>query len=123
MYGNLCTVNVFKRYLQTGKIPVVDRVARRKKEVSFADILERHTRQLCIETMTRMELAYDSFIGTDMLVVAGGTGAAWYEQLKDRYKEMGIEVIQSSPSDNLSSVYDIVRGYYLFLASMLKRTK
>ena len=94
-----------------------------KKEVSFADILERHTRQLCIETMTRMELAYDSFIGTDMLVVAGGTGAAWYEQLKDRYKEMGIEVIQSSPSDNLSSVYDIVRGYYLFLASMLKRTK
>lgn len=58
-----------------------------------------------------------------MLVVAGGTGAAWYEQLKDRYKEMGIEVIQSSPSDNLSSVYDIVRGYYLFLASMLKRTK
>ena len=123
IYGTEIAVHAFQRYLQTGKIPVVDRVARRKKEVSFADILERHTRQLCIETMTRMELAYDSFIGTDMLVVAGGTGAAWYEQLKDRYKEMGIEVIQSSPSDNLSSVYDIVRGYYLFLASMLKRTK
>ena len=97
IYGTEIAVHAFQRYLQTGKIPVVDRVARRKKEVSFADILERHTRQLCIETMTRMELAYDSFIGTDMLVVAGGTGAAWYEQLKDRYKEMGIEGDSEQP--------------------------
>lgn len=123
-YGTEIAVHAFQPYLETGTIPVLDRKARKKKDVSFEEILERHTLEVCTEAMERMELAYDSFMGIDMLIAAGGTGAAWHKWLVERYKGMeGFEVIKSSLSDNLPSIYDIVRGYYLFLVSMLRKGK
>lgn len=123
-YGTEIAVHAFQPYLEAGTIPVLDRKARKKRDVSFEEILERHTLEVCTEAMERMELAYDSFMGIDMLITAGGTGAAWYEWLVERYKGMeGFDVIKSSLNDNLPSIYDIVRGYYLFLVSMLRKGK
>ena len=123
-YGTEIAVHSLQPYLQSGAIPVFDRKARTKKEVSFEDILKKHTKNVGDELLDRLELAYNSFLEIDYIATAGGTGVAWFEQIVERYKDMdGLRIIQCSQNDNLPEIYDVVRGYYLFMAAALRRNR
>ena len=56
----------------------------------------------------------------DFLLVTGGTGSAWLEMLRDRYKGMStLSVISANQNEKISSVYSNVRGYYIYRALAL----
>lgn len=123
-YATEIAVHSLQPYLHTGTIPVLDRKARKKNEVPFGDILLKHTKNVGNELLNRLELAYNSFLEVDYIATAGGTGAVWYDQIVERYKEMeGLKVIKCSQNDRLPEIYDVVRGYYLFMVASLRRNK
>ena len=123
-YGTEIAVHALQPHLQSGSIPVIDRKQRKQSNVAFDEILQRHTRDVCDELLDRMELSYNSFLGVDFLATAGGTSAVWYEQIVRRYRDMnGLQIIKCSQNDNLPEIYDIVRGYYLFMVSLLRKRK
>ena len=118
-YGTEIAVHSLQPYLQTGTVPIFERKARKKKEVSFEEILEKHTRNVGNELLDRLELAYNSFLEVNYIATAGGTGVAWFEQIVERYKEMdGLQItIRCSQNDKLPEIYDVARGYYLFMTA------
>ena len=123
-YGTEIAVHSLQPYLQTGTVPIFERKARKKKEVSFEEILEKHTRNVGNELLDRLELAYNSFLEINYIATAGGTGVAWFEQIVERYKEMdGLQIIRCSQNDKLPEIYDVARGYYLFMTAALRRIK
>ena len=113
-YGTEIAVHSLQPYLQTGTVPIFERKARKKKEVSFEEILEKHTRNVGNELLDRLELAYNSFLEINYIATAGGTGVAWFEQIVERYKEMdGLQIIRCSQNDKLPEIYDVARGVLL----------
>lgn len=123
-YGMEIAVHAIQPFLATGTVPVIDRRARKQKERPFEDMLARHTYEVGEELLDRMELAYNSFVGINYLALAGGTSSVWYDQIVKRYQDMsGLKVVKCSQNDNLPEIYDIVRGYYLFMVSALRRSK
>lgn len=122
-HGTEIAVHAIQRYLDTGSIPVLDRTNRKRSNVSFAEILFRQANEVCKEALERMELAYNSFLDIDYIIAAGGTSAACYNQIVDRYKDMeGLKIIKSNQEHSLPEIYDVVRGYYLFMVSNLKQS-
>lgn len=121
-YGTEIAVHAIQRYLDTGTIPVLDRVNRKRSNVSFSEILLRQVHIVCQEMLEKMELAYNSFLDIDYIIVAGGTSAACYSQIVTRYKDMtGLQIIKSNQDHSLPEIYDVVRGYYLFLVSNFRK--
>ena len=56
-----------------------------------------------------------SFRDYKYLIITGGTGAAWYDKIKDYLKGMHtLQIIPGNVNDNTSMIYSNVRGYYLF---------
>ena len=56
----------------------------------------------------------DQFADYEYLVVTGGTGAAWYDWIQDKFKNSKLQIIPGNRNDNLDMLYANVRGYYLF---------
>ena len=54
------------------------------------------------------------------LIMAGGTGIAWYPYFKERLKDIPLEVIAGNQNSNLPGVYSNARGYYMYRLNQLK---
>ena len=123
-YGTEIAVHAIQPYLATGTVPVLDRKNRQRSHISFEEILSRQTANVCKEALEKMELAYNSFLDIDYIITAGGTSAACYDQIVNRYRHMeGLQIIKSNQNHNLPEIYDVVRGYYLFMVSNLRNMK
>ena len=123
-YGTEIAVHAIQPYLATGTVPVLDRKIRQRSHISFEEILSRQTANVCKEALEKMELAYNSFLDIDYIITAGGTSAACYDQIVNRYRHMeGLQIIKSNQNHNLPEIYDVVRGYYLFMVSNLRNMK
>ena len=60
----------------------------------------------------------------EVLVITGGTGAAWYDMYADYFKGMkGLQVIPGNCNDGLPMMYSNVRGYYMLRYMELKTSK
>ena len=54
------------------------------------------------------------------LVITGGTGAAWYNQIKDHFKDMNtLKIIAGNQNDNIPFIFSNVRGYYMAMYNKL----
>ena len=63
-----------------------------------------------------------NLIDYDYLIITGGTGAAWLDQIRDKFKTMNtLTIINGNQNDNLPFIYNNVRGYYLYRYMKLKR--
>lgn len=121
-YGTEIAVHALQPYLASGRVPVVDRKYRSKKDITFDEILYRHAMDVGREALDKMELAYDHLIDANVLLTAGGLSAVWEELIAERYKNMeGLQIIKSGSGDNLPEIYDIVRGYYLYSITSLRK--
>lgn len=63
-------------------------------------------------------------IDHDYLVVAGGTGDAWYDYIKDYYGGMdNLTIIPGNQNDtSLPFIFSNVRGYYMFMLGDLRHS-
>ena len=75
-----------------------------------------------MDALTTVDGFYDSLQYEDYLVVTGGTGAAWFDMIKNHYS--GIEtlkVINGADNDTLLPIFTNVRGYYMNQLNTLKK--
>lgn len=116
-YGKEVYAHTLQNCLLDGTITVFDRKTRSTKRVDITPILREKTKQICDMAMQKIESAYDDLEDYDYLLVTGGTGAAWFDMLRDRYKGMEtLGIIAANQNEKMPPVYNNVRGYYIYRA-------
>lgn len=114
-------VHTMQRYLHNGTIQTFDRHTMTTKEEPFEDILRQCSHEVCMETLERIKTMYNNLLDYQYLLITGGTGAAWYHDIKNHFLRMQtLTVIGANQSDNLPQIYSNVRGYYLYQIGTLK---
>ncbi len=113
-FGIDIPVPAMQKYLATGVVRYVDRKKMTSRDYPFADLLKSSSEEICEEAINRMcsVLNLGEF---DYLIVTGGTGAAWFNMIRDRFKEFTtLKILQGNQNDNLPFVYSNARGYYFY---------
>lgn len=116
-YGKEIHVHTIQKYLESGKISVLNRKTKSTAEYDLGELLEKNNRLVCETAMERIESAYNDLEDYEYLLVTGGTGAAWLDMIKERYKNMSsLKIITGNQNEDLDHIYSNVRGYYIFRA-------
>jgi plasmid segregation protein ParM len=114
-HGKEIRVHALQRALAKGKVTIYDRKTKSSHELDIADIVKRANESVCEEALNKLDNTFSGLSGHEALIVTGGAGAAWLEQIKERYKNMGNLVVTSAAkNDSLHDVYSNARGYYLY---------
>lgn len=108
--------------LVDGTIKSMDRRLMKSTKHSFADILEKNSKEVCHETIEKLKTVHNYFIDTDYIIAAGGTYDAWASEFNQTFKDMeGLSIVPGNINDpSLSNVFDNVRGYYYYLNHSLR---
>jgi len=123
-YHTKVTVPAIQKCLERGVVRIVDKKARKAYDKPFANILEKSSEKICNSMLLKLDETYDGLISYDYLIVTGGLGAAWFNQIKNYY--VGLEtlkVISGTANDTLDGIFSNVRGYYFALLNTFKGGK
>lgn len=107
-------VPAMQKYLETGKVRYKSHKKGEfiSKEYEFGDILAQSSIMVCEEAIEKMASAI-SLLDYNYLIVTGGTGAAWFNQITEKFKNFEtLQVIQGNINNGLPFVYTNVEGYY-----------
>ena len=116
-------VPAMQKALATGKVRHFDKKNFKATEYNFGDILAAANTRICDEAITRTASALN-LIDYNYLIITGGTGAAWYNQIVEKFKDFDtLEIIKGSQNDDLPFVYSNVRGYYFYRFNKLGAAK
>ena len=118
------TVPAIQKCLEKGTVRIIDKKLRKAYDKSFATILAESSQRICDGMLAKLDETYKGMWYHDYLIVTGGLGAAWFDQIKEYYK--GIEtlkVISGMENDNLDGIFSNVRGYYFNLLNTFKNPK
>ena len=90
----------------------------RKNKYYFETDFMRNLKEVCLALLGELDTTYNNMMDVDVLVLTGGTGAAWQDIIRDYYKDVGgLEVVVANEGKNL--VCANVEGYYNLLISRL----
>ncbi len=122
-YNKEISVPAMQKYLERGTFRRFDAMTIATKDEPLSDVLEKSSRLVCQEAINKMLQNYPIY-EYDYLVITGGTGAAWFEQMRDYLRRMEtLKVINGAQNDNLSSVYANVRGYFMYRFSAISKRR
>lgn len=114
-YGEDIKVAALQKNLETGVVYCVNDDDMTGEEKALSPILEKASKEILADAMERIKSVTNTFRGYKYIIVSGGTGEAWYEDIKDWLKEMKtLNVMPSNVNDHLSFIYSNARGYYLY---------
>ncbi len=118
-YGVEIPVSAMQKYLETGTVRVFNKKEMKSQDKPFDELLAKASRKICEE-------AIDSIINAiplsdyNYFVITGGTGAAWYNYISEKFKDLEtLTIIKGNQNDELSLVYSNVRGYYYYRRNKL----
>ncbi len=116
--------HTLQRYLTDGAIAVFDRKTKSTKRQEISSLLKENSRIICEMALDRLDTAYDNLMHYDYLIVTGGTGAAWMEIIKNHYSGFEtLSVIAANQNEkNVPTIYNNVRGYYIYRALLLAQS-
>lgn len=107
-------VPAMQKNLATGTVRYLDKKKFISKEYCFGDILADATSRICEEAINRIAGVLN-LIDYNYLIITGGTGAAWYNQIVNKFSAFDtIKIIKGNQNDDLPFVYSNVRGYYYY---------
>jgi plasmid segregation protein ParM len=114
-FGNDIKVHAMQTVLEKGFVTVFDRKERRTRDEPIAHALEKASSHVLEKALAKLDQTFDSLRHHEVLLVTGGTGEAWFEQIERYYSGMkNLSVRGASHACNLPPVYGNVRGYYLY---------
>lgn len=120
-YHEPLTIPQLQSALGDGVIRHMDRKSFSSKEYGFGDILEKQSKRICDEAIERL-VSSISLVDYNYMIVTGGTGAAWYPYIADRFREFTtLRLLKGNQNDGLPFVYANCRGYYLYREGKLRR--
>ena len=95
-----------------------------QKLVDITDFLTKANNIVCAEAIETINGYYNYLQDVDYLVVTGGTGAAWFDMIKDFYKGLtSLTIINGTENENIPAIFANVRGYYMQQLNTLKKRK
>lgn len=113
-YHQEIPIHFFQNCLKEGHITIRDRIKLTSKKIKFDKVLANASKKTCTQAIKKVAELYD-LTDYQYLVVTGGTGECWYEQIKKAL--IGLETLTVLPGNNndktVEQVYSNVRGYYI----------
>lgn len=121
-YNEDIRVAALQKNLETGKVICINEEEMCDEEKDLTPLLESSNNEVFKEAMQRAKGVTDAFRGYKYIIVAGGTGEAWYANIKEWLSNRRtLSVIPSNYNDKLPFIYSNVRGYYLYRYTLNKR--
>ena len=119
-YGEEVSLIGIQKCLGEGVIRCHDKFS--SKNEPFSDILEECSSRVCDEALERLGQIYRLY-EFDYLIITGGTGAAWNEQIREKLKGLSsLMIIDGNQNDTtLAFLFANVRGYYMYLYEKVSR--
>lgn len=120
-YGEDISVVAMQKILEDGFIVMFDEENMISEKIEIADILEEANEKICDKAIAKVKEYTSSLRDHQYLVVTGGTGDAWFEQIKRHFSGMAtLNVVSGNQNDTLPIVYSNVRGYYMYQYNKIK---
>lgn len=115
-YGEDIRPQALQHNLETGFVTCVDEETMQQEEKPIADFVEKANRETFTYAMERCKSITNAFRDYQNFIVTGGTGEAWYEEIKKYLAGMkSLQIIPGNINDpEISFLYANVRGYYLY---------
>ena len=108
-------VAAFQKNLESGIVVCINEEEMETDEKSIEPYLEAASKEILKEAMDKAKSVTDAFRGYQYIVVDGGTGEAWYEDIKQWLSKMKtLKVMPSNFNDHLPMIYSNARGYYMY---------
>lgn len=117
-------VYAIQQSLRRGYVVAYDRKAMKTSQVEFGNILKTASDAVCNEAVERMMSLYGNMIDYDHLIITGGTGAAWIDNIRNKLS--GIETLKiegANKNDDIPYIFANVRGYYVYQTGALRVRK
>ncbi len=115
-YGEDIKVPALQEHLETFKITCINEDEWKSTEYSIKEIVEQAVKDVCLEAMIKLRSETSAFAKYKYLIVGGGTGDAWFDQIYQMLKDFTFEGIYKANrhDPNIALLYANARGYYLF---------
>ena len=91
----------------------------KKTAYDFRRDFSRNLKDVCTELLQELNAAYDNMINVDVILLTGGTGAAWENFFRNYYKDTGALEIRLA-GEGRAAARANVRGYYNLLVSRFR---
>lgn len=123
IYGATLTVPGMQTALKRGYITSFDRKLMKSKNIPFDDLIEKNTNYVCDEAIQKLLSIYNYLQNHNYMIITGGTGNVWWNRISEFFQGMeSLKILSGNRYDtSLSNTYSNVRGYYMFLVSLLLR--
>lgn len=103
-----------QKALERGRAVKFDAETLTSQDVSITEYVNEASNEVMEKAFEKARSITKSFRGYRYLIVAGGTGEAWFDYIAGRLEGMKtLEVMKSNINDGLPFVYSIARGYYM----------
>lgn len=87
-----------------------------KEPYNFTKDFYRNLKAVCVELLDELTATYNGMLNVDVILLTGGTGAAWEKYIRDYYKDTkALEIILAG--DGKDAFRANVMGYYNMLVS------
>lgn len=117
-------IQALQKVMETGKVVSVDEEELRTEEISIAPLLQDACSEVFAEAFERAKGITNAFRDYRRIIITGGTGEAWYDQMKAAFANMKTaQIIPGNVNDHLPFIYSNVRGYYLYRYNLNSRSK
>ena len=118
-YQKDISVPAMQKYLERGTFRYFEPATLTTRDEPLEEIITECSKKVCREAIEKMMQVYRLY-EYDYLIVTGGTGAAWLEQIREHLKNMStLTIVDGAQNDTLPGVFANVRGYYMFRYSDL----
>lgn len=103
-----------RKYLKNGFFKVVDIQKMESKKVALDTYIEKACKEVATEAARKLYEMAEYFKDYDILVVTGGTGAAWIQYFKEVLSGLeDLKIIPGNEGNDIPMHYANVRGYYM----------
>ena len=111
-----------RKYMKEGFFKVIDIQNMSSKKVPLDGYIEKACKEVAEMSIKKLYEVSGYFADYDLLVVTGGTGAAWIKYFEEILSGMeGLEIIPGNHGNNLPIYLANVRGYYMTAYRKLKK--
>lgn len=115
-------ITALQKHLESGSFDYTNEDDMQSETCSIEPYLSKANSDILKQAMDKAKSVTNSFRGYKYIIITGGTGAAWFEDIKEWLSGMKtIEVIPGNQNDHLPLIYSNARGYYLFRCMLNKR--
>lgn len=115
-YGEDIRSQALQHNLETGYIICMNEETMEQESKPIGELVKQSSHEVFLEAMERLRALTNTFLGYETLIIAGGTGEAWFEDIKQYLANM--KTLQILPSNvnspDVPFLYSVARGYYQY---------